>query len=55
MRASVDTRADFVWLVDDKAIYSYGMLYSPEFYTVSKSAWEQLGKPKKIHIQVSPL
>lgn len=45
-------RATFVWVADDKAVFSYGQAIDPDFFSLEASRWEDLGEPLEILIGV---
>lgn len=44
----------FLWQVDDNAVFAYGDEHTPTFFTIKAGAWEDMGKPDKITILVTP-
>lgn len=44
----------FMWLVDDKAKYTYGDDSNPSFFSMSQEAWEDMGSPRQITVTIEP-
>lgn len=44
----------FLWQADDNAVFSYGDEHTPTFFTIDAQSWEDMGKPEKITILVTP-
>lgn len=45
---------DFVWLVDDKATFSYDDGGNMVFWAVDGQAWADMGQPRKITVTIEP-
>ena len=44
----------FMWLVDDKAKFTYGDDSDPSFFSMSSEAWEDMGQPRVITVTIEP-
>ncbi len=44
----------FMWLVDDKAKFTYGDDSNPSYFSMSAEAWEDMGQPRTITVTVEP-
>ncbi len=44
----------FLWAVDDNSVFSYGGDDTPTFFTIPTGAWEDMGKPERITITITP-
>ena len=44
----------FMWLVDDKAKFTYGDDSDPSFFSMSGEAWEDMGQPRTITVTIEP-
>lgn len=48
------TIATFLWLADDKAIFSYGDEDRPFFHYETRADWEDMGSPTSLTLTVEP-
>lgn len=48
------TLMTFMWLVDDKAKFTYGDDSDPSFFSMSEEAWQDMGQPKVITVTIEP-
>lgn len=46
--------ATFMWLTDDRAIYWYGDEDAPFYFPMDKEAWEDMGKPAEVTLDITP-
>lgn len=46
--------AEFMWQVDEKAVFAHGDADHPDYFYMSVHAWYDMDKPKKITITVMP-
>ena len=44
----------FMWLVDDKAKFTYGDDSDPSFFSMSEEAWQDMGQPREITVTIEP-
>ena len=44
----------FMWLVDDKAKFTYGDDSDPSFFSISQEAWEDMGQSRTITVEITP-
>ena len=44
----------FMWLVDDKAKFTYGDDSDPSFFSMSGEAWTDMGSPRQITVTIQP-
>jgi hypothetical protein len=44
----------FMWLVDDKAKFTYGDDSDPSFFSMGAEAWNDMGQPKTITVTIEP-
>lgn len=44
----------FMWLVDDKAKFTYGPDADPSFFSMSEEAWQDMGQPRTITVTIEP-
>lgn len=51
---STRTVMTFMWLVDDKAKFTYGDDSQPSFFSMSGEAWEDMGQPREITVTIEP-
>lgn len=45
---------NFLWLTEDRAIFTYGDEENPSFYHMKGEDWEDFGKPKHITVTIEP-
>ena len=45
---------NFMWLVDDKAKFTYDSDADPSFFSMSGEAWNDMGQPKSITVTITP-
>lgn len=45
--------ATFIWLTDDRAVYSYGDEDNPQFLYLTREVWEDMGKPERLTISIT--
>lgn len=46
--------ASFIWLTDDRAVYSYGDEDNPQFLYLTKYVWEEMGNPESLTLTIQP-
>jgi hypothetical protein len=46
--------ASFIWLTDDRAVYSYGDDDNPQFLYLMKHIWEEMGRPDNLTLDIQP-
>jgi hypothetical protein len=44
----------FMWLVDDKAKFTYGDDSDPSFFSMGAEAWTDMGSPRQITVEITP-
>lgn len=44
----------FMWLVDDKAKFTYDSDADPSFFSMSAEAWQDMGQPRVITVTIQP-
>lgn len=44
----------FMWLVDDKAKFTYGDDSDPSYFSMSEEAWNDMGQPRTITVEITP-
>lgn len=44
----------FLWLVDSAAVFAYGDEDDPDYFNLSKEAWEDFGKPQTLTVTIQP-
>lgn len=54
MLTSHKTVMTFMWLVDDKAKFTYGDDSEPSFFSMSEEAWTDMGSPRQITVTIEP-
>ena len=45
---------DFIWQVDDRAMFSYGDEDDPSYFHIDAQSWEDMNKPLSITVTVEP-
>lgn len=44
----------FMWLVDDKAKFTYGDDSDPSYFSMGEEAWNDMGQPREITVTIEP-